>query len=157
MDKLNKGIFSKKDKISLGVIRKEFVDFFNTHGLNGILKYDTPIIFWAERIEHTETHKNDFVSDTIYELCFEEIPNIINEPDYISIHPKKNSVSFIRNYSSNHVNVAIRVTVSGGLAYRTMYPLIDAMLTHYMDTDHAWRVKYKDDGSPVIIDNVQDS
>ena len=41
MDKLNKGIFSKKDKISLGVIRKEFVDFFNTHGLNGILKYDT--------------------------------------------------------------------------------------------------------------------
>ena len=62
-------------------------------------------------------------------------------------------MSFIRNYASNHINVAIRVTVTGNLAYRTMYPLIDATLTHYMDTFHAWKVEYDEGGVPNIIDN----
>ena len=152
MNKIDRTIFDTKKCISLGTIRKEFVDFLNTHGLDGLLKYETPIVFWKDRIEHTDEHKNDFSSDTMYQICFEELPQIIFHPDYISIHPKEKSVSFIRNYSSNHVNVAIRVTLSGNLAYRTMYPLIDATLTHYLETSHAWKVEYSEDDSPVIID-----
>lgn len=86
-DKIEIAIFDEQDCISVGVIRKEFVDFFNTHGLNDKLKYDSPIVFWKDRIEHTDKHKDDFSSDTIYQVCFEEIPKIIYQPDYISIHP----------------------------------------------------------------------
>ena len=152
---LSNDSFSNEECVSIGCIRREFVDFLNSHGLDGVLKYDTPILFWKDRIEHTEAHKNDFSSDTIYKLCFEEIPQIIHKPDYISVHPQKKSISFIKDYSSNHVNVAIRVTISGTLSYRTMYPLIDATLTHYIDTMHAWQVIYDANDIPTIIDNTE--
>ena len=153
MDRIDRSIFETEKCINIGVIREEFVDFFNTHGLNGVLKYDTPILFWKDRVEHTDEHKDDFSSDAIFQICFEEIPLIINSPDYIGIHPKEKSVSFIRNYTSNHVNVAIRVSLSGGLVYRTMYPLVDAMLTHYLDKNYAWRVVYEN-GVPTVFDNA---
>lgn len=153
MDKLDIRIFDEYNYISVGTLRPEFIDFFNTHGLNNTLIYNTPIIFWKERVEHAAEHKDEFSSDIMYQICFEEIPEIIYHPDYISIHPNRKSVSFIRDYSSNHVNVAVRVTANGGLAFRTMYPLIDATLTHYMDMSHAWSVKYREDGTPIIIDN----
>lgn len=154
MDKLDRTIFNRQNCINIGFIRSEFVDFFNTHGFKGLLKHDSPIVFWKDRVEHTDAHRDEFSSDIMYQICFEEIPQIIYRPDYISIHPKENSISFIRNYTSNHVNVAIRVTVSGNLAYRTMYPLVDATLTHYMDTSHAWKVEYSEDGTPTIIDKA---
>ncbi len=47
---------------------------------------------------------------------------------------------------------AIRVTVGGNLSYRTMYPIIDATLTHYIDTSHAWKVEYNEEGTPQVID-----
>ncbi len=154
MDKLDKKIFETNKYVNIGTIRAEFVDFFNTHGLNNTLKYNTPIIFWKDRVAHTDEHKNDFMSDIMYQICFEEIPKIIYCPNYISVHPKEKSVSFIRDYTSSHINVAIRVTVSGALAYRTMYPLLDATLTHYIDKGHAWKVEYDDDGTPIIIDKT---
>ncbi len=152
LDKIDRNIFETEQCIRIGKIRKEFVDFFNTHGLDGKLQYETQILFWKDRVEHTDAHKDDFSSDAIYRTCFEEIPRIIHSPDYISVHPKEKSLSFIRNYTSNHANVAIRVSVTGGLAYRTMFPLIDATLTHYIDTKHAWKVVYDENDNPTIID-----
>ena len=35
---------------------------------------------------------------------------IIHNPDYLSIHPKDNSISFIKDFSA-HVSVAVRVSV----------------------------------------------
>ncbi len=155
MGEIDKNIFETHNCINIGVIRTEFVDFFNSHGLNNVLKYNTPIVFWEDRVKHTDEHKDDFMSDIMYQMCFKEIPDIIYRPDYIGIHPKKKSISFIRDYTSNHINVAIRVTISGGLAYRTMYPLMDATLTHYIDTKHAWKVEYNGDGTPIIIDKIE--
>ena len=48
MDKIDRNIFDTQKYINIGIIRVEFVDFFNTHGLNGLLKYDTPIVFWKD-------------------------------------------------------------------------------------------------------------
>ena len=132
-NKLDRKIFDDQNRVCIGIVRAEFVDFFNTHGFDGSLKYDTPIVFWKDRVEHTDLHKDDFLSDIMYQNSFEAIPEIIYRPDYISIHPKDKSISFIRDYTSNHVNVAIRVTLNGNLAYRTMFPLLDATLTHYID------------------------
>lgn len=154
MNRIDRKVFDTEKCIGIGVIRKEFVDFFNTHGLNNLLKYDTPINFWKDRVGHTDEHKDEFMSDIMYRVCFEEIPQIIHHPDYIGIHPKDQSVSFIRDYSTDHINVAIRVTVSGNLVYRTMYPLIDATLSHYLDKSHAWKVEYDEDENPIIIDKT---
>lgn len=72
--------------------------------------------------------------------CFADIPKIIAEPDYISVHPKDKSISFIKNYSG-HVSVAVRIAPNGNMAYRTMYPITDAQLSHYIAKGFAWKYK----------------
>ncbi len=153
MNELDITSFKTKNPLSLGTIRKEFVDFFNRHGFEGLLRYDTEVMFWEDRIEHTERHRSDFSSDVMFEVCFEEIPQIISHPDYIAYKDIK-SISFIKNFNTNHTNVAIRVSVSGNLAFRTMYPLMDATLNHYIDKSHAWKVTYDENDSPIIKEDI---
>lgn len=103
------------------------------------LSSDADILFWRDRIRHTERHRKDFVSEEEYELCFSKIPSIIQDPDYVSIHPNKNSISFIRKFSDN-VSVAVRLSMDGRLAYRTMYPLRESQLKNYISQRRAWKV-----------------
>lgn len=129
-----------KNYISLGKIKPEIITFLKEKVPNLISKIDsnTEIIFWKDRLKHTELHKKDFQSDNEFYNCLEKIPTIIQEPDYIGIHPKDNSISFIKDFSS-HIIVAVRISSTGILSYRTMYPLMDAQLTHYIDKGYAWK------------------
>lgn len=126
--------------VSLGRIRPEIVSFLIKKApyLSGQLNSDTDILFWKDRIKHTELHKDDFFSDNEFYNCLEMIPTIISNPDYLSIHKKDNSISFIKDFSS-HVSVAIRISSSGSLSYRTMYPITDAQLSNYMDKGSSWK------------------
>lgn len=126
--------------VSLGRIRPEIVSFLIEKApyLSGQLNSDTDILFWKDRIKHTELHKDDFFSDNEFYNCLEMIPVIINNPDYLSIHKKDNSISFIKDFSS-HVSVAIRISSSGSLSYRTMYPITDAQLSNYIGKGSSWK------------------
>ncbi|MBS6677054.1 MAG: dihydroorotate dehydrogenase [Clostridiales bacterium] len=104
-----------------------------------MLSADTDILFWKDRIKHTERHRKDFVSDEEYELCFEQIPDIIQNPEFISIHPNKDSISFICRFT-DHVSVAVRLSTDGRLSYRTMYPLRESQLNNYIKQGRAWKV-----------------
>lgn len=103
------------------------------------LSPDTDILFWKDRIKHTKRHKKDFASEEEYELCFEQIPDIIQHPDFISIHPNKDSISFICRFT-DHISVAVRLSADGKLAYRTMYPLRESQLLNYIKQGRAWKV-----------------
>jgi hypothetical protein len=126
--------------VSIGRLSPDMVGFLvgKCPSLSGIIDSDTDILFWKDRIKHTELHKKDFMSDAAYINCFESIPSIIESPDYLSVHPKDNSISFIKDFSE-HVSVAIRFSASGGLSYRTMYPIMDAQLSDYIDKGRAWK------------------
>ncbi len=114
--------------ISLGKIRPEIVSFLieKEPSLAGQLNSETEILFWKDRLRHTELHKDDFFSETVlmdtpsfyneFYNCLERIPFIISNPDYISVHKKDNSISFIKDFSA-HVSVAIRISSSGSLSY----------------------------------------
>lgn len=125
--------------VSLGKIKPEIVAFLTQKvpQLSGQLNADTDILFWKDRLKHTELHKDDFFSDNEFYNCLEQIPSIISNPDYLSVHKKDNSISFIKDFSS-HVSVAIRISASGSLSYRTMYPITDAQLSHYIDKGTSW-------------------
>lgn len=114
-------------------ILEKFPEFENR------LSSDTDILFWKDRIKHTERHKKDFVSEEEYELCFEQIPDIIQHPDFISIHPNKDSISFICRFTDN-ISVAVRLSADRKLAYRTMYPLRESQLINYIKQGRAWKV-----------------
>ena len=129
-----------KKFISLGKRRPEIVSFLieKEPSLSGQLNSETEILFWKDRLRHTELHKDDFFSDNEFYNCLERIPFIISNPDYISVHKKDNSISFIKDFSA-HVSVAIRISSSGSLSYRTMYPITDAQLNNYISKGSSWK------------------
>ena len=85
-----------------------------------MLSADTDILFWKDRIKHTERHRKDFVSDEEYELCFEQIPDIIQNPEFISIHPNKDSISFMISTNPGEPVLPLQKVVSGGELSRIM-------------------------------------
>lgn len=104
----------------------------------GRISSDKDILFWAARVKHTERHRKDFASDEEFEQCIRDIPNIIQNPDYISIHPADESVSFIKKYTKN-ISVAIKISTDGKMVYRTMYPLRESQLNTYIKNNRAWK------------------
>lgn len=144
--KLNANIFDDDTQfVSLGRLDQHMIDFICEKNckIGSLLSANKDILFWKDRIQHTVNHKSDFASDILFEKCFEDIPSIVSCPDYISISKKDTSISFIKDYSQ-HVSVAIRVSLKGGLAYRTMYPLLDAQLDNYLEKGTAWKYPNQD-------------
>lgn len=140
-DKLNIDTLNSVNTfVSLGCLSPEMVQFITDRvpALQGILSPSCDILFWKDRIPHTARHKNDFASDYEYDHCFENIPQIIHSPDYISYSKKDNSLSFIRQFSDK-TSVAIRISHDGKLSYRTMYPIMSATLSHYLERGTAWK------------------
>lgn len=138
---LDVSLFSKE-------IKSQSIGRFSPHMLKFILSKkpdfasrissDQDILFWAARVKHTERHRKDFANDKEFEQCMRDIPKIIQNPDYISIHPTDESVSFIKKYTKN-ISVAIKISTDGKMVYRTMYPLRDSQLNGYIKNNRAWK------------------
>lgn len=134
--------------VSLGTFPKDIVAFVLSKkpAFQGRISDTEEILFWKSRIKHTQRHKKDFASEEEFQQCLKDIPDIIRKPDYISIHPTDESVSFIRQYSKK-VSVAIKISTDGKQVYRTMYPLRDSQLNHYVESGRAWKWEKKIDKS----------
>lgn len=142
VSKLHTDIFASGiNNVSIGHIRSDIVASITEKfpEFSDILSSDQDILFWKDRIKHTEYHRKDFISNEEYEFCFEQIPCIIKNPDYISIHPNRDSISFICQFTDK-VSVAVRISTNGKLSYRTMYPLRESQLSSYIKQGRAWKV-----------------
>jgi len=138
---LDINLFNENQKSqSIGRFSQHMMDFILSKkpDFAGRISTDKDILFWAARVKHTERHRKDFANDTEFEQCLKDIPQIIHNPDYISIHPTDESVSFIKKYSK-HVSVAIKISTDGKMVYRTMYPLREAQLNEYIKNGRAWK------------------
>lgn len=142
INKLNINIFEDKEinNVSLGQFDKDMVDFIvdKKPEFLGRIKPNEDILFWKGRVKHTNNHKRDFVSEEEFNKCVEDIPNIIQNPDFISVHPSDESVSFIKQYAEK-VSVAIKISTDGKMVYRTMYPLDESQLDNYLEKGRAWK------------------
>lgn len=125
---------------SIGQITEEMANFIISKkpDFKGRLETGKDILFWKARVKHTNNHRKDFSSEEAFNKYVENIPYIIQNPDYISIHPKDESVSFIKQYN-DLVSVAIKISIDGKMVYRTMYPLHDWQLKDYIDKGRAWK------------------
>ena len=133
----------KEKCISIGTIPKEIAEFITTKkpGLN--IDTTSEISFWDNRITHTENHKDDFMSDIMYDDCFRSIPDFIKNPDVISIKKDNSSISFIKRLTQD-ISVVVRITNKGTYSYRTMYPLMSAQLDKYLADGTAWEYPKND-------------
>jgi len=111
--------------IKIGVLTKEVIDLLN-------LNRDTcDIILWEDRFKYIEKHKGDFKSEIDFENHIAAIPEVIENPDYVGVHPRKNSLEFIKRIDELLI-VVVRIKQKGDLAFRTMYPLSEKQLQNYI-------------------------
>lgn len=63
----------------------------------------------------------------------DKLEEIINNPDYIAKHPKKDSIEFVKEFKvdDDYVLVAVRATGSGVLFARTLFVMDDEKVKKY--------------------------
>lgn len=66
-----------------------------------------------------------------YKKHVESMPDIINNPDYVGLHPKGNSIQYIKRIDELML-VAIRITLKGKLVVRSSYPITQNTLDSYL-------------------------
>ncbi len=81
---------------------------------------DRNIYLGESNIEHM---KNDHPQDFLKYGA--EIPNILDQPDYIRKNPKDDSIEYVKEYQTDNdfVKVAVRVSNGNRLYARTLYIL----------------------------------
>lgn len=90
----------------------------------------TPIFLGETNLQHMkDRHPEDFAK------YGNKIIEIINSPDYITKHPYKESIEYIKAYYDNeeedHVLVAVRATNSGVIFARTLFVMSKEKVSRY--------------------------
>lgn len=118
-------IRKKNENIKIGELSEEVI---NTLSLNC---KPQNIYLWGARIdEHCEKHKCEYSSPTAYDEAIKNIPNIINNPDYVAINPKNGNVQYIKRLMDISL-VGIKITKgSKGLIFRTIFPITESKLNN---------------------------
>jgi phage-Barnase-EndoU-ColicinE5/D-RelE like nuclease3 len=96
---------------TVGYLRQDIID------LLGIPLPAKEILMYPGAIKHMKKRPEHF------EMYFQRIPDIINNPDYIGVHPSElNSIEFVKVLEGN-VLVAVKLDPKGYLYLSSMYEL----------------------------------
>ncbi|MCL5289689.1 MAG: PBECR2 nuclease fold domain-containing protein [Bacillota bacterium] len=86
---------------------------------------DTPIFLGKTNIDHMhKEHPED------YKKYFSELGNIIASPDYVTKHPKKDSIEYIKVFDG-YVLVAVRISNKGKLFAKTIFKMSNEKIEKY--------------------------
>ena len=118
----------KKNVVTIGKLTEEIIELLEIE-----ITEEKNIVIWKDRIKYIEKHKSDFDSDEEWKTHVEAIPDIIENPDYVSIHPSGRSIEFIKKINE-HMLVAVRLTNKKTLDFRSSYPISENKLQSYLDS-----------------------
>ena len=104
--------------------------------LLGIISSEKKIIIWPDRVTYFRKHLGDYDSLKQFETCVNMIPTIINEPDFIALHPSKGSIEFIKRIDKLML-VAVRIRKQDTLAVRSAFPITEKQLNNYLKSGSA--------------------
>ena len=79
---------------------------------------------------------------------FNEIHLVINEPNYVGLHPDGQSIQFIKVTKEN---VLLAVKLDKALDVRTMYVITDNKLQNYLNSGRIKSFKYN-----IFTKNIED-
>ena len=123
---------SKVDKI--GKFSKKIIDLLNLD-----IPENTEIYIGNQNREHMEKkHSHD------YYYYHHLLPNIIENPDYVGIEPKNNSIEYIKEVSIDPnviIKIAIRVSSNGKYFVRTMYNISDHKIQNALNKGYLFKVE----------------
>lgn len=123
---------SKVDKI--GKFSKKIIDLLNLD-----IPENTEIYIGNQNREHMEKkHSHD------YYYYHHLLPNIIENPAYVGIEPKNNSIEYIKEVSIDPnviIKIAIRVSSNGKYFVRTMYNISDHKIQSALNKGYLFKVE----------------
>lgn len=130
--KLNKG---KSQNIKIGELTPKVITLLNLN-LN-----PQNIFIWSPRIqEHCEKHKYEYSSIDAYNNAICSIPEIIQNPDYVGLHPNGN-IQYVKKLDDISLIGLKIIKGNGNLLFRTIYPISKAKLDIYLNKKRFFPLK----------------
>lgn len=83
---------------------------------------EADILFSNDKIEYTIKHQQDYKNYDDYKRLTELTPDIIENPDYLALHPNGKSIEYIKIIDEIMI-VAIRIKPQGALWVKSVYPI----------------------------------
>ncbi|RYI30615.1 hypothetical protein EVU96_09370 [Bacillus infantis] len=133
MDKLD--INQEENVKTIGKLSEEIIDILEIE-----ISEEKNIVIWKDRIKYIEKHISDFDSFDEWKTHVEAIPEIVQNPDYVGVHPNGKSIEFIKKIDKNML-VAVRLTNKKSLNFRSSYPITDEKLQTYVLSGRMKKVK----------------
>lgn len=108
--------------------------------LNLSLDHDTPILLGETNLEHMKSeHPEDF------EKYGSKLGEILQDPDYVAKHPRKDSIEYIKKYydedKGDYVLVAVRASKTGIYYARTLFVMGDEKVRKYNEKNALKEIK----------------
>lgn len=127
IDNINKKVYE------VGTLKQDIIDMFNLN------MSEKTICFSDDKITYTLKHKHKFDNEEQYKECIESTPEIIENPDYVALHPNGQSIEFIKGMDKIML-VAVRVKRKGNLWVKSIYPISQAKLDLYIKSGTAKKI-----------------
>jgi len=67
----------------------------------------------------------------IYDAYLQDIPDIIQHPDYIGVHPRQGGVEYVKRYEQG-IMVSVRLSSKGVLYVRSLYEVSEENIQAYL-------------------------
>lgn len=128
----------EKAEYLVGRIEKGVIDLLGS-SLN-----ECNIVFSAKRIRHTKKHEHKFDCYEDYKTSIESAPKIIKSPEYVGLHPDKNSIRYVCSWKSVKLILLVAVGLDGNDVQwvKSMYPISEDKLKMYLSSGQL--VKYSE-------------
>ncbi len=108
---------------------KDLVGKLNTDVINLLnLKFETQNIYigGTNKKHIREKHKKEF------DKYMDRLPEIINNPTYVGVHPSWGGIEFIKRYDEN-VLIAVRASKKDVLYVRSIYCITESKIEKYLN------------------------
>lgn len=121
-------VSNTQDKVyKVGYLSDDIIEFLG-------LKIDEKAIFFnSSRFRHIKKHISDFKNYDDYKNNVQYLPDIIQSPDYIGVHPNGESIEFIKRVNKIML-VAVRIKKQGALWVRSVFPITEDKLNLYLSS-----------------------
>ena len=106
-------------------ISKQIIDILNLN-----LPPNTPVYIGASNIEHIK-NRHPYEFDKYYQ----DISRIINNPDYVGLNPKDNSILMVKLFQidNEYIRVAVKVTSKNICYAKTLHLLSSCNAERYLE------------------------
>ncbi len=134
-DKLDIIAFKKGLQVAkIGVLTNDIIS------LTGLKRDVGDILLWQDRFSYLEKHKEDFSTEEEFYYHIEQIPDIIENPNYVGLHPRDGSIQYIKQIDKIML-VGVRIRPVKSLSFRSAYPITKEYLKKYIACKTVWEIK----------------